>query len=79
VHERASGKFAPQSHPLVVRELEHESSGKFTLARYVHLLSNDLGAPLDLREKLDGGNLVATEATGNGRNRPPVIASQLAE
>jgi hypothetical protein len=23
VHERASGKFAPQSHPLVIRELEH--------------------------------------------------------
>ena len=43
-----------------------KSSGKFTLARYVHLLSNDRGAPLDLREELDGGNL--------GEPKPPGTA-----
>lgn len=59
------GKNAVQ----VQRWLGHHSPA-FTLATYVHLLDGGVGEALDLTAELEGGNQVATRATGIDRTPP---------
>ena len=57
----------------VQRWLGH-SSAAFTLATYVHLLSDDLGDPLDLTVELSA-NKVQTEPTPLDATDQPAIAA----
>ncbi|MGI8592952.1 MAG: tyrosine-type recombinase/integrase, partial [Solirubrobacteraceae bacterium] len=62
----------------VQRWLGHHSPS-FTLATYVHLLSDELDAPLDLGDELGrGDNKVTTHPTGSGRNEADAQAPDLA-
>jgi len=62
----------------VQRWLGHHSPA-FTLATYVHLLSDELDAPLDLGDELGrGDNEVTTHPTGSGRNEADAQAPDLA-
>ncbi|MGI8806174.1 MAG: tyrosine-type recombinase/integrase, partial [Thermoleophilaceae bacterium] len=59
----------------VQRWLGHHSAS-FTLDTYVHLLEDDLGEPLVLRDELERGNDVATSAR---RTQPNSEAASPAE
>ncbi len=51
----------------VQRWLGHHSAS-FTIDTYIHLLSDDLGGPLELAQELEGGNVVATGHPEIARN-----------
>ena len=51
----------------VQRWLGHHSAA-FTLETYIHLLSDELDAPLELPAETEGGNKGATKATEIARN-----------
>jgi hypothetical protein len=62
----------------VQRWLGHHSPS-FTLSCYVHLLSDELDAPLDLGDELGpGDNTGTTHPTGSGRNEADAQAPDLA-
>jgi integrase len=78
-HTCASLLFARGANAVQVqRWLGHHSPG-FTLATYVHLLDDDLGAPLDLAtETGQGGNKVATRDPATARNAEATITAEVA-
>jgi integrase len=64
-HTCATRLFAEGRNAVQVQRFLGHHSRAFTLATYVHLLSEDLGGAL---EEAQGGNRVATEATETARN-----------
>jgi integrase len=71
-HTCASMLFARGANAKQVQRWLGHHSPSFTLDRYVHLLSDDLGAPLSLTAELPsiGGNKVATQAPETDLEEP---------
>ncbi len=77
-HTCASLLFARGANAKQVQKWLGHHSPAFTLETYVHLLSDDLGEPLELAAELQSGNGMATHGRGLSGTQPETAAVNLA-
>jgi integrase len=79
-HTCASRLFAAGRNAVQVQRWLGHHSPAFTMSVYVHLLDGDIGEPLKSTVTAsEGGNKVATAATGSARNAIPPVTQKVTD